>query len=204
MKIINENLSFQKPLVGLDLTKVKYLIIHHIAKKSATIQDIHNWHIQNGWSGVGYNEYIRKDGTVYIGRGDNIGAQCQNKNSVSYGIALEGNYDEETDITAEQLNSLVERVKFHLNRFPNKVEVKKHGELNPTDCPGKKFPWVKFQDQLKAGTNELEKALKVMVDNGIINSPDYWKTHAVEGSTANGEYVGLIIKRFADYIVANK
>lgn len=46
-------------------------------------------------------------------------------------------------------------------------------------------------------TDELETALKIMVDKGIINSPEYWLTNAREGKTVKGEYAAAIIKRIA-------
>ena len=48
--------------------------------------------------------------------------------------------------------------------------------------------------------NDLNRALKLLVDKGVINSPAYWRDMAVEGKNPRGDYVGLIIKRFADII----
>ena len=49
-------------------------------------------------------------------------------------------------------------------------------------------------------TDELEAALKIMMDKGIINSPEYWLTNAREGKTVKGEYAAAIIKRISNLI----
>lgn len=128
-------LEYLKPLIPLDMSKLKYVVLHHIEAKFATAEDIHMWHRQNGWSGAGYNIYIRKDGTRHIMRGNNIGAHCEGFNSVSYGIAVEGNYDIEKEMPSAQFTTLCKELK----KFP-KLEIKLHKELGKTNCPGKYFP----------------------------------------------------------------
>jgi len=48
--------------------------------------------------------------------------------------------------------------------------------------------------------DELETALKIMVDKGVINSAKYWLTNAREGKTVKGEYAAAIIKRISNLI----
>ena len=79
LEIIFTNFKYAKPLIPLDKDKVDIIFIHHTASKTATPEQIHEWHQK--FRGFGYNEYIRKDGKVYIGRGDHIGAQTANHNS---------------------------------------------------------------------------------------------------------------------------
>lgn len=129
-------LEYLKPLIPLDMSKLKYLVLHHIEAEFATAEDIHMWHRQNGWNGAGYNIYIRKDGSVIVMRGNNIGAHCQGFNSVAYGIAVEGNYDVEKEMPKLQFNALVKYIK---TNFP-KLEIKLHKELGNTACPGRYFP----------------------------------------------------------------
>ena len=101
MQIINWKDKFKesqtKNWIPLDPNKVEFIFIHHPMAKNATVEQINKWHlIDNGWlGGIGYNEYITKDGTVHICRGDNIGAHAHKHNGRSYGICLEGNYDVE-------------------------------------------------------------------------------------------------------------
>lgn len=139
VNIVQANFSFRNSLTPLNLSNVKYIVVHHAAALYAKPEEIHQWHLGNGWAGFGYNEYIRKDGTVYIGRGDNVGAHCYGYNSVSYGICCEGNYSKEVTLSQELLNSLIERLKFHKKRFPYS-KIVGHRELYNTECPGNNFP----------------------------------------------------------------
>lgn len=140
MNIIQTNFKYLNRLTPLVINNIKYIILHHPEAITATPEQIHNWHLAIGWSGFGYNEYIRKDGTVYIGRGDNVGAQSYGNNTISYGICCEGDYSVEKSMPQLQFNSLVSRVNFHKSRFNNLRKVVGHRELNSTDCPGKFFP----------------------------------------------------------------
>ena len=130
-------------------------MIHHMAAIKATPQEIHQWHLDKGWNGFGYNEYIRKNGNVYIGRGDKRGAHTANMNSETYGIGLEGNYDIETEMPKEQFNSLIQRIRYHQSRMPLKPVPMPHSEFFPTSCPGKNFPMVKMYDALHKSEDNI-------------------------------------------------
>ena len=188
---------YKKPLVPLDLLKVFFLIIHHIDAKYATPEDIDGWHTDKGWNGAGYNEYIRKTGECIIMRGDNIGAQCLNMNSKSYGIALEGDYNVETTMPEAQMKKLVERLQYHQNRLPNKVEIVKHSKFVATSCPGQFFP---FQMMLGLVEFSVDSAIRKLTQAGIITSPDYWTANAIPGKSCGGDFVGKLIVRFANKI----
>lgn len=192
------DLKFAKPLIPLDLNNVKYIILHSIDAVAATPEQIHEWHLKNGWSGFGYNEYIRKDGSVFIGRGDNIGAQCQGYNSKSYGIACEGDYDTETEMPKEQLKSLIARIKYNKARFKNLVEIVPHSKLFATSCPAKYFPLNVVLGSINVIT--LPDAIKILQEHGIINSPQYWEDVASNKVQANGDYVASLIQNIARFI----
>jgi hypothetical protein len=163
VKLINAGISFTQNLTPLLPDNVHNIIIHHIEATTATPEQIHQWHLNNGWIGAGYNEYIRKDGTVYILRGDNIGAHCadgkSNFNNSSYGIAVEGNYEVEKDIPIAQYQALVERIKFHKTRFKNLKKIGGHGEFIPTKCPGKYFPMDKIKMAVNSNMPVLKKGM---------------------------------------------
>ena len=148
MRIIETNFKYKGKLVPLNLEKVFHIVLHHIKADTATANKIHEWHLER-FLGFGYNEYIRKDGSVYIGRGDFIGAQCKGMNSKSYGIALEGDFTNGNQMTDEQLDSLIERINYHKDRMPNKVTVEPHNKFVRTECPGKHFPMSNIQRILK-------------------------------------------------------
>ena len=188
---------YKKQLVTLDLTKVFFIIIHHIDAKYATPEEIDKWHTDKGWNGAGYNEYIRKNGECIIMRGDHIGAQCLGMNSKSYGIALEGDYNEETIMPDAQMKKLVERIQYHKKRLPNKIEVVKHSKFVPTSCPGQYFP---FEMMLGLVAFNLNACIHKLTQAGVITSPDYWTANAVPGKVCAGDFVAKLIVNFANKI----
>lgn len=181
MNIIQPKLNFKQKLIPLYIDSITGIVLHHIQAKSASVEEIHNWHLQNGWAGIGYNEYVKKDGTVYICRGDYIGSHCKDNNSKTYGIAVEGDYDIELIMPDEQKQSLIERIKYNRSRFKNLIGVFPHSYFNDTECPGKNFPMQEILSQIenrkdpkKMFTN-VDEAIQFLVDKKIINSPEYRK-----------------------------
>jgi len=149
VKVVPANLEWKEKLTPLKPEEVKYIIVHHAAVKEASPEAIHRNHIGRGWTGIGYNEYIRKDGTVYICRGDHVGAHTKGWNDKSYGICVEGNYEEETAMPEVQFNALVQRIITNKARFPNLEGIKGHKDFVATACPGKYFPMDKLLEAVK-------------------------------------------------------
>lgn len=197
MNIIKANLKFTTPLIPLDLNKILYIVLHHPAAITATPEQIHQWHLQNGWSGAGYNYYVRKDGTVYEMRGNNTGAQCLNYNSVSVGICCEGNYDIETTMPTAQFNSTVELIRQIRPNYPSLKSIVGHTQLVSTSCPGKNFPTYKIIDRVNNPFADLETAINVFKAKGIIDSPDYWLTNIKAGKPLKPQYVSALIVKTA-------
>jgi N-acetylmuramoyl-L-alanine amidase len=192
MDIIQTNFKYLNPLTPLVIENIKYIILHHPEAITATPEQIHQWHLDNGWSGFGYNEYIRKDGTVYIGRGDNVGAQSYGNNSISYGICCEGDYSVEKNMPHLQFNSLVARVKFHKNRFPSLQKVVGHRELNSIDCPGKFFPLQSAIDAATkphANTHWAKNDNDELLNSGILTSDH---TETLDSPATEGMIISLV------------
>ncbi|MEA5009142.1 N-acetylmuramoyl-L-alanine amidase [Clostridium tyrobutyricum] len=137
MNIINSNLKFRNGLTYGNNPKM--VILHHADSVRCSIEDIHNWHLANGWSGCGYHYLVRKNGMIYTGRNEKaVGAHCIKYNTVSIGICCEGNFN--TDgMGSAQYSALIDLIKSTLNRY-GISKIHGHGELNSTDCPGNKFP----------------------------------------------------------------
>ncbi len=103
------------PNYNRSFSEVEHVIIHHSAGSNTStnftqvVRDIYLYHTQvNGWSDIGYNYLIDKEGTIYKGRDpdngeqDNvIGAHFCGKNSNTMGICLLGNF-EEADIAPSE------------------------------------------------------------------------------------------------------
>ena len=96
-------------------SKTKMIIIHCTASKEGqkiTVNDIHRWHLNNNWIGIGYNCVIDYDGTVYEGRPiECSGAHTTNYNSISVGIVYIGGLDKNGKVkdtrTTEQKESML-------------------------------------------------------------------------------------------------
>ena len=154
------------------------IIIHHAAANTASVYDIHNAHINRGWIGIGYNFYIRKDGTIYEGRGWNyVGTHTENYNSDSIGICCEGYYHNDeygyTDSpTRVQLRSLIELIAEVKTRY-NITSIGGHNDFNQTACPGNLFP-KSMVITASAKYPSIANACNTLVHKGVISSPDYW------------------------------
>lgn len=138
MQIIETNFIFKNTLTKRKSTNK--FIIHHAAAKSASVEQIHQWHLGNGWSGIGYHFYVCKDGKVYRGRPiDAIGSHCTGNNSDSIGICFEGNYDFEM-MPNEQWKSGIELLHYLGEKYPTVKVINGHKAYKATACPGKYFP----------------------------------------------------------------
>ena len=94
MKIIEKTYRWNGTLARRGVTR--RIILHHAAAVTCSADQIHAWHLANGWSGIGYHFFVRKDGTVYRGRPeDTVGAHAGGSNSDSIGVCFEGSFDKE-------------------------------------------------------------------------------------------------------------
>lgn len=136
MNIIETNLSFGT------LSKrasTKRIILHHAAM-NGTVEDIHRVHKNNGWAGIGYHFYVRKDGSIYRGRPEwSIGAHASGSNYNSIGICAEGNFENE-QMSDVQKNSIKELVSYLKNKYNISI-VQRHKDVSSTACPGKNYPF---------------------------------------------------------------
>lgn len=137
MEIIETNLQFKDMSTRKSTERI---ILHHAAAQYCSAEDIHRWHLNNGWSGAGYHFLVRKDGKVYRLRPeDKVGAHAYGANYNSIGICFEGNYMEE-DMQTEQVKAGKELVAYLKNKY-NITTVQRHKDVCSTNCPGDKFPF---------------------------------------------------------------
>ena len=158
-RIIETNIQF-RTLVPRKATR--RIVLHHSASGlSTTWQDIHQWHLKNGWAGIGYHYVIHADGGIYRGRPeDKAGAHAyqdrsHEANSDGIGICLVGNFML-TQPATPQLDSLVELVKDIWTRYPG-ITVIGHNDVMATSCPGVKFPWAELRLRLEVGKKVAEQ-----------------------------------------------
>ena len=153
MNIINTNLKFKQ----MDTrSSTQRIILHHAAAKKCSAEDIHRWHLSNGWSGAGYHFLVRKDGTIYRLRPeDKVGAHSYGANYDSLGICFEGDYKEEI-MQEEEIKAGKELVNFLKNKYGiNTVQV--HKNVNATNCPGDNFPFAQIANETGESKPSKEK-----------------------------------------------
>ncbi len=143
-------------------SKTDTIILHHASAKSCTPEQVDSWHKQRGWTCIGYHFLVRKDGTIYRGRPEDvIGAHASNHNSTSIGICAEGNFEIET-MPEVQKRALIELVSYLKKKY-NITKVLRHKDIGSTDCPGKNYPF----EEIANGTNNSKysagQAVEVLI-----------------------------------------
>lgn len=148
--------------------KPTQIIYHHSASSNKSPESIHEYHKSNGWSGIGYQYYIGKDGIIYNGRPENAeGAHTKGQNKNSIGICLEGNFEDE-EMTMEQIQSLYE-ISIYITLKYDIYKIIGHGDIGQTLCPGKNFHVEKMRDRVingiknyNVGRNKLKSNYNIL------------------------------------------
>ena len=117
------------------------LVVHHIGEidRDVSAEEVHSWHLANGWAGIGYHYVIRKDGSIERGRPrTNIGSHAYGFNSQSIGINVVGDFmvGEPNEAQLDSLVNLLADLKDIYELEVNENTVLGHGDLMSTDCPG--------------------------------------------------------------------
>ena len=162
MEIIETNLQFKDMSTRKATQRI---ILHHADAKNCSAEDIHRWHLNNGWSGAGYHFLVRKDGKVYRLRPEEkVGAHAYGSNYNSLGVCFEGNFMEE-DMPEAQKEAGKELVAYLKNKYKIST-VQKHKDVCATSCPGDKFP---FDEIIKSDTsNEVISQITENVPKGNV------------------------------------
>ncbi len=137
VQVIDRDLKFTGPFTPR--SKTDTIVLHHAAAKSCTVEDVHRWHLNNGWLGIGYHYFVSKLGGIYQGRPEDVvGAHAGGHNDHAIGICAEGDFEQET-MPAAQQKAITSLVKWLLARYSGMV-IKGHRDLNNTLCPGRHYP----------------------------------------------------------------
>ena len=151
-------------------TRTNRIIVHHYHHERATPQDVHRWHLDRGWAGIGYNVMVDLDGTIWEGRGFGyVGAHAGESNADSIGIACQGRYDDHTtEMPTAQFNSLVWLIR-HIREIYGNIPVLRHSDVSATACPGRHFPWaellkLEFRGDLEVTAPSLKPPDRIKVD----------------------------------------
>jgi len=133
----------------------RYIVIHHSATRSATLEAIRRYHVGLGFEDIGYHFIINngrapgtRDGEIIPTRRwleQRPGAHARVRghpeyNAAGIGICLVGNFEKEPP-TPAQMTALERLVTLLAERYAIPLEhIVGHGELKNTACPGRLFP----------------------------------------------------------------
>lgn len=105
-----------------------WIVIHCSATRAIqsniSAKDIKSWHLQKGWSDIGYHFVIKRNGVVEKGRDiDLVGAHVEGHNADSIGICLVGGlnddtYKPENNYTQQQWDALEKLVSTLTKKYP--------------------------------------------------------------------------------------
>jgi N-acetyl-anhydromuramyl-L-alanine amidase AmpD len=165
MQITETNLKFKNRLALRRSTN--RVIVHHSASSDVSAATIHGWHLNQGWSGIGYHFVIRRNGNIERGRElSAIGSHSGPKgNGDSVGVCLTGNFEIDKP-TAAQINSLVWLITRYLEPRYGNLKVIGHRDVMATACPGKNFPWADLKRRLEEDDDMIYKTLNDVPDWG--------------------------------------
>ena len=116
------------------MRKIKEIIIHCSASPNGRddrAEDVHRWHLERGWDGIGYHYVIEISGNLASGRPLYwAGAHARGHNANSIGICLIGT----DEFNSKQIARLRETIN-NLKMFYPDSKVIGHNEVSEKACP---------------------------------------------------------------------
>lgn len=123
---------------------INHIVVHHSASPPDTdVEEIRRWHMERGFSDVGYHKIITSDGIIHNGRPEDIvPASVKGKNKGTLAVCLTGNFEKympsEFQLIALQLQIL------KWKELHTTAKVVGHRDLGASECPGKfLYAWLK-------------------------------------------------------------
>lgn len=122
---------------------IKEIIVHCSATpegKDFTVSDIKRWHLQRGFSDIGYHYVIYRDGSAHTGRSEAVsGAHCTGHNTISIGVCYIGGMDSSNknpkDTRTQQQKDTLQRLLRELKRKYPKAKIHSHKDFANKACP---------------------------------------------------------------------
>lgn len=121
---------------------INEIIVHCSATpegRDFTTSDIKRWHLERGFSDIGYHYIIYRDGSIHEGRNINIsGAHCTNHNTASIGVCYIGGVDKNSipkDTRTEEQKKALIKLLSDLKRHYPKAIIYGHCDFARKACP---------------------------------------------------------------------
>lgn len=125
--------------------QINTIVIHCSATpegRDVKVEDINRWHLDRGWSSIGYHYVIELDGSVKKGRPiEKAGAHARGYNANSIGICYVGGmnkqYTEPKDTRTKEQNASLVKLVFELKAKYNidNSHIIGHNQISPKACP---------------------------------------------------------------------
>lgn len=136
--------------------KIRYITLHAsdtYHDMDVGVEDIRRWHLDRGWSDIGYHYVIRRDGTWETGRADTLqGAHVGGFNAGNLGICLIGGKSRITEgpvdnFTDPQWFTLFKRMKKLHGALPDAIIMGHNGfpGHEARGCPC--FDWRRWRNE---------------------------------------------------------
>ena len=152
-----------------------YIVLHHAQAVHCTAQQIDDWHKSNGWSGIGYHFFVRKNGEIYRGRPLwSVGSHVLHMNNCSIGICAEGDYHDKDKVMPYAQKRSIKELVIYLKGIYHDAKIVGHKEIGDSNCPGKYYPleemkkysYTEQEDEPMTADEKKEFAeLKAMLNN---------------------------------------
>lgn len=125
-------------IIGTITRSFSAVVVHYSASDDVSASTIRQWHLERGFSDIGYHFVIRRNGSIETGRNINVvGAHTKGHNNYTVGICLTGSNTHSWFPSSAQISSLRALIREIMNKQPKCKKVFLHRELNPTLCPGR-------------------------------------------------------------------
>lgn len=105
------------------------------ASMNVTVDQIRKWHLDRGWSDIGYHWFIDRKGDLHAGRPEEkAGAHVKGHNHHSIGICMAGGLNNDTlepedNFTEAQYHTLERVIRDKLVQYPTITTVKGHRDF---------------------------------------------------------------------------
>ena len=135
--------TLSKLNLSVNKRTIKELIVHCSATpegKDYSVDTIRQWHLQRGFSDIGYHYVIYLDGSINKGRDESkVGAHCEGHNTNSIGVCYVGGLtadgtkpkDTRTEAQKKSLISLLKELKY---KYPQ-AKIYPHYKYANKACP---------------------------------------------------------------------
>jgi N-acetylmuramoyl-L-alanine amidase len=124
------------------MRQINKIIIHCSATpegRKTSAEEIKSWHLERGFSDIGYHYIVHLDGSISYGRNiDKIGAHSRGQNKMSIGVCYIGGLNECLDPkdtrTPQQKETLLILLKT-LKKLHSKAVIYGHRDFSEKACP---------------------------------------------------------------------